>query len=96
MMDMYQHDGATTFRFVLRGELSGKAVEELEQAWQTAQSVARGKEFVVDISGVTATGAAGAALLVRLREMGARVLGEPVYSDTCSDRLHAWSRPRRR
>ncbi len=45
MMDMYQHDGATMFRFVLRGELAGEAVEDLEQAWRTAQSVAREKQL---------------------------------------------------
>ena len=73
---LYQHDGAAAFRFVLRGELSGDAVRDLEQAWNTAQSIARRKEFVVDISGVTNTDASGAALLLRLRESGARVIAE--------------------
>ena len=32
-MDMYQHDGVEMFEFVLRGELSGDGVQNLEHAW---------------------------------------------------------------
>jgi anti-anti-sigma regulatory factor len=77
-MDLYQHDSATIFRFVLRGELSGRSVEDLEHAWQTAVSTAAGKEFVVDTSGVTGMDATGQELLGRMRERGARVIAARV------------------
>ncbi len=73
-MDIYQHDGATTFRFVVRGELSGKAVGELEQAWTTATSILRQRALVVDVSGVTNTDASGLCLLSRLQESGCRLI----------------------
>jgi len=73
-MEMYQHDSATMFRFVLRGSLSGMSVQDLEQSWNTSSSVASQKEIVVDISGVTDADAAGVELLSRMRESGARLI----------------------
>ena len=70
-MDMYLHDSATAFRFVLRGELCGPAVQELQQAWTTAQSILDGKESVVDVSGLTAADQAGLDLLLRFKQSGA-------------------------
>jgi anti-anti-sigma regulatory factor len=52
-MNMYQHDGTTVFQFILRGELTGDRVRELEHAWTTAKSILGGKELIVDISGIT-------------------------------------------
>ena len=52
-MDIYQHDSATMFQFVLRGELIGDRVRDLEHAWNTATSILAGKELVVDIAGIT-------------------------------------------
>jgi hypothetical protein len=72
-MDMYQHDGATMFRFVLRGELCGSWVAELGYAWTTAQSILGNKELVIDISGITSADASGLDLLSRMRESGARL-----------------------
>ena len=72
-MDMYQHDSSTMFRFVLRGELRGERVEELEHAWTTARSILGTKELVVDISGITEADPAGVELLSRMRESGARL-----------------------
>ena len=51
-MDMYMHDGAGELRFVLRGELTGDPVRNLEHAWNTARSVLGGRQPLVDISGV--------------------------------------------
>ena len=70
-MNMYQHDSATTFRFVLQGELVGDRVEDLEHAWTTAKSILAGKQLVVDISGITYADAPGVDLLSRMRESGA-------------------------
>jgi hypothetical protein len=72
-MNMYQHDSARMFRFVLRGKLIGDAVQDLEDAWNTAKSVLSGKELVVDVSGSADADPAGADLLSRTRESGARL-----------------------
>lgn len=72
-MEMYQHDSATTFQFVLRGELIGDRVRDLEYAWNTAKSILAGKELVVDISGIMNADTAGVDLLSRMRESGARL-----------------------
>jgi anti-anti-sigma regulatory factor len=61
-MNMYQHDSATTFQFVLRGELVGDRVEDLEHAWNTAKSILAGKQLVVDISGITYADAQGVVI----------------------------------
>ena len=70
-MNMYQHDSATMFRFVLRGELVGDRVQDLEHAWNTVKSILPGKQLVVDISGITYADAPGVDLLSRMRESGA-------------------------
>jgi ABC-type transporter Mla MlaB component len=70
-MQIFQHDSAITFRFVLHGELTGDGVEELEHAWTTARSILGTKALVVDISGITNADAAGIELLSRMRETGA-------------------------
>lgn len=75
-MDMYLHDSATTFRFVLRGELIGDHVEGLRHAWTTAQSILGTKELIVDLSGITTADAAGFETLSEMRRSGARLTGE--------------------
>jgi hypothetical protein len=72
-MDMYQHDSATMFQFVLRGGLAGDEVLDLEHAWNTAQSILAGRELVVDISGITSASLPGVELLSRMRKSGARL-----------------------
>lgn len=72
-MDMYQHDSVTRFQFVLRGELIGDRMQDVEHAWNTAKSILRGKELVVDISGITNADPPGVDLLSRMRESGARL-----------------------
>ena len=72
-MDMYQHDSASTFRFVLRGELAGGPVQELEHAWTTAKSILHGKQLEVDVSGIAHADEFGVDLLYRMRDSGARL-----------------------
>ncbi len=72
-MEMYQHDNAKTFRFVLKGELNGDAVRELGYAWETARSVTTGKDLLVDLSGLTSASPDGVALLVHMRDSGAHL-----------------------
>ena len=71
--EMFQHDSAMMFRFVLQGELTGDGVKELEHAWTTARSILGTKTLVVEISGITSADAAGVELLFRMRETGARL-----------------------
>src|ERR1017187_2055107 len=70
-MEMYQHDSATAFRFVLRGDLIGDQIQDLEHAWTTAKSILKSKELVVDVSGVTHADQSGVDLLSRMRDSGA-------------------------
>ena len=72
-MDIYQHDSAAMFRFVLRGHLANEHVLELEQAWTTARSILQQKELVVDVSGISDADPQGAELLHRMRDAGARL-----------------------
>jgi ABC-type transporter Mla MlaB component len=82
-MDVYQHDSATMFRFVLLGELRGDRVAGLRHAWITAQSIVGTKELVVDISGITTADRAGVELLSRMRESGARLAAALPWGGPC-------------
>jgi len=73
-MDYYQHDGATTFRFQLAGELAGPGVTDLEHAWKTASSIMDGKQLIVDVSKVTGADPIGLQLLRRMLGAGARLV----------------------
>ena len=70
-MEMYQHDSAAMFRFVLRGDLVDGQIQDLEHAWTTAKSTLQSKDLVVDVSGVTHADESGMDLLSRMRESGA-------------------------
>ena len=73
-MDYYQHDGTTTFRFQLVGELAGPWVTDLEHAWQTANSIMRDKQLVLDVSDLTGADAPGVRLLQSMLKAGARLV----------------------
>lgn len=77
-MEMYQHDSSSVFRMVLRGSLKGLWVNELEHAWMTAASILKGKELVIDISGLTGIDNSGLKLLSRIQDAGGRLTGEPL------------------
>lgn len=72
-MEIYQHDSAAMFRFVLRGRLDGEHVVELEHAWTTARSILQHRELVVDVGGIWDADRKGAELLLRMRDAGARL-----------------------
>ena len=72
-MQMYLNDSVETFEFVLRGELTGDAVQSLKHAWTTATSILNGKEVLVDVSALTAADAEGIELLYSMTESGARL-----------------------
>lgn len=73
-MEMYLHDSSARFCFVLRGELSGVSVRELENAWITADSVLGARDLVVDVSGLTNADPGGRELLFRMRQSRARII----------------------
>jgi hypothetical protein len=75
-MDMYLHDSSAALRIVLRGELAGGYVRELEHVWATAGSILGPRELVVDISGLTNADPGGRELLARMGRSGARVDAE--------------------
>ena len=79
-MEMYQHDSAARFRFVLRGALAGEQATELEHAWTTAESILTGKELVVDLSGLTGADESGVSLLSRMRAAGAQLTAAPPFA----------------
>ena len=70
-MDIYLHDGQTTFRFVLAGELAGDDVQNVLHSWRTASSVISEKALLVDISGISAFDSNGLELLESMRRAGA-------------------------
>jgi len=72
-MEIYQHDRAQAFQFVLQGNLVGDRVQDLEHAWTTAKSILRGKALIVDVSGITYADKMGVDLLGRMRDSGARL-----------------------
>ncbi len=87
-MDMYQHDSATAFRFVLRGCLAGDPVQQLEHAWTTARSILDGKRLEVDLSGIANADESGVDLLRRMRDSGARLTAAlPPVSEAFLQRL---------
>ena len=75
-MEIYQHDGAEVFRFVLRGDLSGQVVQQLEWAWETAKSILHGKELIIDISGMASADPLGLELLFCMRNAGGRLTAD--------------------
>jgi len=61
----YMHDGPTTFRFELAGDLAGAEVSKLAQAWQTACSTIGGKTLAVDVTFLKTVDEKGRDLLFR-------------------------------
>jgi hypothetical protein len=94
-MQLYQHDSASTLRFVLRGALEQPWTAELEQAWITATSILQGKELVVDITGLTGMDQDGLNLLSTMRNRGARLLTRSTRGGTITERIACrWRRLR--
>ena len=73
-MSFYQHDGTRDFRFQLIGEMNDEVAFELEQAWQTATSIMRGKELLLDVSQLTGVSASGRQLIERMQSCGAQLI----------------------
>ncbi|MGA3185718.1 MAG: hypothetical protein ABSF22_01285 [Bryobacteraceae bacterium] len=76
----YMHDGPATFRFELAGNLAGKDVAKLDQAWRTASSTLDGKTLVVDVTFLTAVDEPGRWLLERWSLAGAHFVANSASS----------------
>jgi anti-anti-sigma regulatory factor len=70
----YIHDGPTTFRLQVSGDVSGDAVQDLEQTWRTASSAFGGRCLAVDLSSVTGMDRAGCELLEKWQVEGACIV----------------------
>ena len=68
------HDGPTTFRFELSGDLAGMEVGKLDQAWRTASSTFDGKVLAVDITFLSGVDQKGCDLLRRWSNAGAHLI----------------------
>lgn len=73
-MDMYLHDGASSFRFVLLGSLESTAARELDRAWITVSSIVEGRGVVVDVTDLTGLDREGMIVLSRMRDSGCQLL----------------------
>ena len=73
-MEIYLHDRPAMFNVVLRGELAGGSVRELELAWRTANSTLHGRDLVVDIGGLVDADPAGRELLFHMQQSGASIV----------------------
>lgn len=72
-MEMYIHDGASAFRFVLLGALEASAARELDRAWRTAASLGQGRGVLVDVTGLTGIDDEGLRVLAHMRESGCKL-----------------------
>src|SRR5580658_667987 len=93
--NFFIHDLATSFRIQLEGNLSRKAVLQIEQAWRTASSVIGDRSLVIAIGDVRNVDPEGHALFHKWHQAGARfvtksvsapqwvsaITGQPVTSD---------------
>ena len=70
----YLHDESEGFRIQLRGDLSQRAVSDLDQARRTASSVFGGRRLVVDLTAVSSIDASGNELLDQWCGLGAQVV----------------------
>ena len=73
-LQYYIHDQPDSLRLELAGSLSGKGVENIRDAWQTALSVIDNRPVIVDVTFVTETDDGGRGLLELWHRSGAQIL----------------------
>lgn len=72
----YLHDDPSSLRIQLNGTLSASNAAELERCWRTGSSTLGSRAWVVDLDSLLSVDDAGRRLLLRWRELGARLVGE--------------------
>jgi hypothetical protein len=70
--NFFMHDLATSFRIQVQGNLSRKAVMQMEQSWRTASSVIGTREFIIEIGDVNSIDPDGHVLILKWHQAGAR------------------------
>ncbi len=82
MLKISIHDTPEQLKFKLEGRLIGPWVREVEQSWDTAQSVRNGRKAVFDLSDVTFIDDNGRDLLENLHKTGVSfIVADPM---TCA------------
>jgi anti-anti-sigma regulatory factor len=76
----YLHDDPSAFRIELAGALSASNAPELERCWRTGSSTLGKRAFVVNLDSVTSVDDDVRRLLVRWRQLGAKLVGESAYA----------------
>jgi hypothetical protein len=72
----YMHDGPSSFRFELAGDLTNEGARRLDQDWRTASSVTGGRALIVDVTFVNSADKDGRALLTRWHAAGAQIVAK--------------------
>ena len=100
----YMHEGRTTFRIELAGEVTSEDAWRIDQDWRVASSKVGDRRLIVDMTYVTRVDDWVRALFVRWHQEGAQfvassqsarllaewILGEPVPESTPDDLKGAW------
>jgi S1-C subfamily serine protease len=92
-MEIYLHDGASSFRIVVLGALVGPAAAELDRTWKTASSVLDEGKFVIDITGLTAIDGSGLSVLSRMHDSGCLLKAQRPLDLPGIASLVQWSAP---
>jgi hypothetical protein len=71
-LSVYIHDGSSSLRFEVEGDLSGNAARKLEQSWCTASSVIGNRSLVIALGSISSIDAIGRNLLRKWSECGAQ------------------------
>ena len=66
-----------SIRLKVQGTLAGSCVKELEGAWLTASAIVGERSVTIDLSEVVSLDGTGRDLILRMRQMGATLLGDP-------------------
>ncbi len=103
-LQYYMHQGRTTFRIELAGEVTSEDAWRIDQDWRVASSKANDRSLIVDMTYVTRVDDWVRALFVRWHQEGAQfvagtqssrllaewILGEPVPESTPDALKGAW------
>src|ERR1700735_5464316 len=79
-LQYYMHDGSTSFRFELAGNLNNEGAHKLDQAWRTASSVIGDRRLSIEMTFVTCLDAQGRALVARWHREGAQLVANSIAS----------------
>jgi hypothetical protein len=83
----YLHDGASSFRIELIGELKESDLGELAGCWQTAKSSVEGRAVVVDVTSLKAADEDAMRWILAMLSEGARILDAQEMTNAVPPRL---------